>query len=223
MATQEKCRQGVATGMFSKPGILTRRIFLQFAIGSLALAVVCMVWVLGGRANAEVDDSASAAVSSFSILYSFGGDDGASPYGSLTLSGTTLYGMTYRGGAYGDDAGTIFGFDRKRGTFEVVHSFASGDANNGAFPLDPLILLGKTLFGITHKGGAYDAGTIFKFETKSGTFKVLHSFASGDANNGASPCGDIILSGKTLYGMTYGGGANNQGTIFKFDAKRGIF
>jgi len=36
----------------------------------------------------------------FTTLHSFSGDtsDGSSPHGSLTISGTTLYGMTYRGG-----------------------------------------------------------------------------------------------------------------------------
>ena len=41
------------------------------------------------------------------IFHSFGGSsDGANPYGDLTLSGQTLYGMTSGGGSSG--LGTIF-------------------------------------------------------------------------------------------------------------------
>jgi uncharacterized repeat protein (TIGR03803 family) len=145
MTTQEKCRQGRVARIFSKPGILIPRIFLQFAIGSLALAVVCMVWTHGGRANAEIDDSASIAASSFSVLYSFGGEDGASPYGSLTLSGRTLYGMTVYGG--NNDQGTIFQFDTKTRCLEVLHSFGGLD---GAYPTkNSLVLSGTTLYGMT--------------------------------------------------------------------------
>jgi len=129
-----------------------------------------------------------------------------------------LFGITHCGGAY--NAGTIFRFDTKSGTFKVLHSFASGNANNGANSLD---LPRKIFYGVTASGGCNFCGTIFKFDTKIGGLMVQHNFALGDANNGASPCGDIILSGTNLYGMTYGGGANNQGTIFKFDTKRAIF
>ena len=35
----------------------------------------------------------------FQNLFSFNGTNGAYPYGDLTLSGSTLYGMTYMGGS----------------------------------------------------------------------------------------------------------------------------
>lgn len=42
---------------------------------------------------------------------------------------------------------------------------------------------------------------------------LLHEFA-GSKNDGASPYGSLIQSGSALYGMTYGGGDYNRGTIF---------
>ncbi len=43
---------------------------------------------------------------SFTVLHEFAGSDGVWPYGSLTLSGSTLYGKTTDGGSSGD--GTVF-------------------------------------------------------------------------------------------------------------------
>jgi len=44
--------------------------------------------------------------SDYKDLYNFSGPDGELPEGSLILSGSTLYGTTSGGGAYGD--GTVF-------------------------------------------------------------------------------------------------------------------
>ena len=71
---------------------------------------------------------------------------------------------------------------------------------------------------MTESGGAYNYGTIFEFNTKTGKYMLLHSFGGGDGEN---PYGSLILSGKNLYGMTEGGGANGYGTIFEFNTKTG--
>ncbi|MGC9967778.1 MAG: choice-of-anchor tandem repeat GloVer-containing protein [Syntrophobacteraceae bacterium] len=47
----------------------------------------------------------------FADLHSFGGADGANPFGSLILSGKNLYGMTYQGGQY--NSGVIFSYSLK--------------------------------------------------------------------------------------------------------------
>jgi uncharacterized repeat protein (TIGR03803 family) len=46
------------------------------------------------------------------------------------------------------------------------------------------------------------------------TFTVLRSFSGSD---GADPHADLILSGNTLYGTTFGGGTGGVGTIFKIN------
>ena len=50
--------------------------------------------------------SARLVQAQFTILHSFSGQDGADPLGSLTLSGSTLYGTTKSGGS--NDKGTVF-------------------------------------------------------------------------------------------------------------------
>ena len=89
-------------------------------------------------------------------LFSFDGTHGASPYGDLTLSGSTLYGMTFLGGA--NSAGTAFGLPVGGGTPTVLYSF---DANDGDSPYGSLTPSGSTLYGMTSSGGANGEGTIF--------------------------------------------------------------
>ncbi|HUJ42276.1 MAG TPA: choice-of-anchor tandem repeat GloVer-containing protein, partial [Opitutaceae bacterium] len=72
--------------------------------GSTCYGMTCA----GGSGNMGTIFKVSTDGTGFALLHSFAGGagDGASPYGSLTLSGTTLYGMTYAGGSSG--LGTVF-------------------------------------------------------------------------------------------------------------------
>jgi uncharacterized repeat protein (TIGR03803 family) len=150
------------------------------------------------------------AAAQFTLLHSFSGEDGAIPSGSLTLSGSTLYGMTHEGGSSGK--GTVFRINTDGTGFKVLHSFSGED---GAIPDEgSLTLSGSTLYGITRKGGSSDNGTVFKINTDGTGFRVLHSFSSED---GDDPCGPLTLSGSTLYGMTVAGGSSDMGTVFKIN------
>jgi uncharacterized repeat protein (TIGR03803 family) len=153
-----------------------------------------------------------------SVLYSFDGAiKGQNPVGALVLSGSTLYGMTSGGGANG--LGTIFESD-VNGNVSLLHTFAGGAAD-GARPWGSLTLSadGSTLYGMTLTGGGSGCsgngcGTIFKIATSGGpTFQVLHAF-NVSATDGGLPYGSLLLSGSTLYGMTYAGGTGAKGVIF---------
>ncbi len=155
----------------------------------------------------------------FSVLHSFNGVDGGRPYGSLILAGTTLYGMSYIGGSSG--YGALFKIETDGGSYSVLHSFG-GSTDNGSRPYGSLILDGDTLYGMSNKGGANGLGAIFKIGAGGSSFTLLHSFA-GEAGDGKSPYGSLVLDETTLYGMTYGGGANDLGVIFKIGADGGEF
>jgi uncharacterized repeat protein (TIGR03803 family) len=154
--------------------------------------------------------------SGFALLHEFAGGaaDGASPRGSLILSGTTLYGMTQYGGD--SNMGTVFKIQTNGSGFILLHEFAGGAAD-GAYPYDSLILSDTTLYGMTENGGNSDYGAIFKIETDGCSFALLHGFAGG-ADDGAYPKGSLILSGSTLCGLTSHGGDGDCGTIFKIAA-----
>ncbi len=142
-------------------------------------------------------------------LFSFNGTDGESPtFNGLTLSGSTLYGMTYHGGLNGD--GAIFSIPVTGGSPTLLASF---DGANGALPWGNLTLVGSTLYGMTQDGGNLSlnggagAGTIFSIPVAGGTITTLVDF---NYTNGANPIGSLTLSGSTLYGMTNG----YPGTVF---------
>jgi uncharacterized repeat protein (TIGR03803 family) len=172
----------------------------------------------GGTNNVGTIFLINTSGAGYQILHSFLGslvtpNDGAAPNGSLTLSGTTLYGMTSGGGA--DGYGTIFQINTNGAGYEVLHNF--GPTLDGAYPYGSLTLSRTTLYGMTYGGGAGSYGTIFQINTSGAGYQVLHSFA-GEPSDGASPQGSLILSGTTLYGMTNEGGADGQGTIFSIPA-----
>ncbi|MCX6567036.1 MAG: hypothetical protein NTW38_11550, partial [Candidatus Aminicenantes bacterium] len=132
--------------------------------------------------------------------------------GSLIAGGSTLYGMTELGGAYG--AGTIFKMNADGTGYSILHSFIGG-SSDGCNPYGSLILIDSALYGLTFKGGS-GHGTLFKIYTNGSGFTLLHSF-SGDLSNGYYPYGSLIAIGSTLFGMTYYGGTNGAGTIFKIE------
>jgi uncharacterized repeat protein (TIGR03803 family) len=69
---------------------------------------------------------------------------------------------------------------------------------------------------MTHGGGAYDWGVLFKYEAATGIWTVMHDFAN--TTDGAGPFGALMqASDGKLYGMTYGSSIDQAGTIFSFD------
>ena len=153
--------------------------------------------------------------SGFTILHSFtGGSDGAYPKGALIQVGNSLYGVAGAGGA--TNAGTIFSINTNGSGFTVLHSFTGyGD---GSQPVGPLIVSGKTLYGVTAYGGSgsQSSGTAFSVNTDGTGFTTLHSFTGSNSvfAGGDFPSAGLILAGDTLYGTTENGGASNAGTIF---------
>ena len=150
----------------------------------------------------------------YKVLHSFTGSatDGDGPNGSLVLSGSALYGMTSYGGASG--LGTIFKINKDGTAFVLLHSFAGGSADGKQPGYGSLILNGAALYGMTGEGGGSGLGTIFKINTNGTGYAVLHFFAGG-ASDGANPMGSLIAKGTWLYGMTWHGGTNDTGTLFK--------
>jgi uncharacterized repeat protein (TIGR03803 family) len=102
--------------------------------------------------------AAPGSAGSFGIVYSFqasSATDGALPYGSLMYDGTYLYGTTSVGGQYGN--GTVFRFAPvaigTAATLTLLYQFG-GNATDGIKPIDNVIKIGNTLYGMTVYGGA---------------------------------------------------------------------
>ena len=83
----------------------------------------------------------------------------------------------------------------------------------GSSPNGLLISDGTFLYGTTEFGGSGNNGTAFKILPDGTGFTRLINF--NGISNGRNPKGSLISDGIFLYGMTYGGGANNLGSLFK--------
>jgi len=155
--------------------------------------------------------------SNYRVLHCFGlgANDGGLPKGSLTVSGSTLYGMTVYGGG-SSSSGTIFAIEADGSNFRVLHSFG-GPTGDGSWPYGSPTVSGSTLYGMTLYGGTSDKGTIFSVSTDGSDYRVLHSFTES-ATDGSRPFGNLLLWGSTLFGMTSAGGSSNKGTAFSIDA-----
>ncbi|MGA9670257.1 MAG: choice-of-anchor tandem repeat GloVer-containing protein [Terracidiphilus sp.] len=109
-------------------------------------------------------------------------------------------------------------------TLTTLHNFNGTD---GAFPSSQLTSqLAKShvvqhsngnFYGTTPAGGAFTYGTVFQV-TAAGAETTIYSFCSlgGSAcTDGSTPQGALVLgSNGNLYGTTFSGGANNDGTVF---------
>ena len=168
----------------------------------------------GGAAGLGVVFRVNTNGTGYTNLHSFAGypSDGAGPPGSLVLDGSTLYGMTQQGGTPPHNLGMVFKMNTDGSGYTNLHSFAGG-TGDGATPLGSLTLANGWLYGMTSASGASNKGTVFRVSTDGRSYTNFHSFAGG-TNDGATAYGSLMLSGSTLYGVTYYGGANNKGVVF---------
>jgi uncharacterized repeat protein (TIGR03803 family) len=178
---------------------------------------------------------ASAAI--YSVLYAFGGPDGANPQAPVLIdSAGNVYGTTTFGGLNqcclgscppptNSPCGVVFKID-PTGKESVLHAF-TGYPVDGSNPYSALILDdGGNLYGTTSAGGPpgicapNGCGTVFKV-TSSGQETMLYGFKGGA--NGSSPGTGLLRDAAgNLFGTTQYGGLTSCifgcGTVFKLDA-----
>lgn len=126
-----------------------------------------------------------------------------------------LYGVTSAGGRA--RRGKVFSELPDGSGRTVLHDFL-GSPYDGSTPCGWLVDDGAALYGMTHSGGAYGYGTIYRVGLEGSDFTILHSFTGGN-RDGANPDGSLIESGGVLFGMTSQVWSNSGylGTIFKLN------
>ncbi|HEY7138312.1 MAG TPA: choice-of-anchor tandem repeat GloVer-containing protein [Acidimicrobiia bacterium] len=157
--------------------------------------------------------AAQQAAGNVHVIRSFDGGDGANPWGSLTLDGSTLYGRTTFGGA--ENNGVVFSIGTDGSAFKTMHTFTLGSDNgSGNQPHHDSLTLDKgVLYGATLKGGAGDHGVVFSIRRDGSRYTPLHVF-KGAPSDGSQAHSDFVVVGDTLYGMTAKGGAHDGGSLF---------
>ena len=150
---------------------------------------------------------------------------GAFPAAALTSDGAGfLWGTTNNGGA--GDFGTVFKVNTTAGSLSTVQEFTSnGASTKGAYPQGSLVGDGAgSFYGTTSSGGPLDLGTVFKVNIGTGALTTMAEFSgNGATNKGNTPQAGLFNNGAGLFwGVTSGGGATGDGTVFTLDATSGV-
>jgi uncharacterized repeat protein (TIGR03803 family) len=120
--------------------------------------------------------------------------------------------MTFYGGS--NNMGGIFEYDPATNTYVKKIDFVG--ANNGIRYGDMMIATNGIIYGMKNQGGILNLGVLFKYNPTTNTYTEKIDF--GKSENGGYPSGSLIRStnGK-FYGMTMGGGINDDGALFEYN------
>ena len=143
-------------------------------------------------------------------LASFNGTNGQSPLGRLAIdSSGNLFGATVKGGA--NNYGAVFELAQGASTISMLASFNQA---NGQFPYGGVTLdSAGNLYGTTSAANGSGYGEVF--EIAKGT-NAITSVATFNLSTGWQPYGGVNLdSSGDIFGTTYQGGSNDDGTVFE--------
>lgn len=149
-----------------------------------------------------------------------GAAPGGKPCGPLVLAADgNFYGITEEGGTA--NTGVIFRLT-PAGAYTVMHHFGS---TGPRLPLGGWAIgTDGALYGTTSAGGTADAGTMIRFFPATNTLEVLGEFTGqAGAVPGFLPAGELLVgSDGAVYGTTLGGGAADEGTVFRYTTGTGL-
>jgi uncharacterized repeat protein (TIGR03803 family) len=154
-----------------------------------------------------------------SAVYAFPGNEGGQYlYNAGVLLGSDghLYGTTDYGGSHG--AGVVYelndqGEEKVRYTFDTFTAAGFGQPTAGVIRDAAGNFYGTTFIGQANIN--YGFGVVYKVDA-AGHAEVLHNFTGGA--DGGDPYGELLLDPQgDLYGTASGGGASNNGVVFRID------
>ena len=146
----------------------------------------------------------------------------------ITGTDGALYGISREGGS--SNRGTIYKLTTAGVRTRLVSFTGTRGAAKGQRPRGPLALgPDGTFYGVTERGGAADAGTLFRMKA-SGTLTVLAEFTAGGPRlplgglitggdgkfYGTTSVGGVVAAGPNLlYGVAPAGGPGGGGVAFR--------
>ncbi|HTA82744.1 MAG TPA: choice-of-anchor tandem repeat GloVer-containing protein, partial [Bacteroidia bacterium] len=194
-------------------------IFISATAANAQLGQLWGVTSAGGANNGGVLYFFDPGSGKDSIVYNF--PSNSDPEGTpMQAKDGNIYGTSRVGGSGG--YGYIYQYNPVTATFTIKASFAGGAS--GSNPYCTLIqsAFDGNLYGTTESGGAGNYGTIFQYNISTNTLAIIYAFNGGTLGN--TPYSGVVegTSG-TLYGTTYGGGANSKGTLYKYALSPGTY
>ncbi len=148
------------------------------------------------------------------LNFTNGATQGNTPNGTPMLDSVgNVYGTTMLGGK--NNMGVVYKLTKGgqvKYTEKVLYSFgANGTQPNGGVVMDST----GNLYGTTTAGGKNGAGVVYKLIFNGTNYIGETSLQAFIGINGAVPYDSLILdSAGYLYGTTFYGGSNGQGTVF---------
>lgn len=187
------------------------------SFGSLMEASNGKLYGIGRRGGTNGDGTLfelDPATLTVSILANFSeATTGKYPTGRLLqASDGKIYGLTNRGGSYGD--GVLFQFDINSQTLVKKADF-NGPVSGRLTSSSLIEGSNGLLYSANAYGGTHDQGVLFSYDLNSGNISVLHHFdgtSTGDRPSGAP----LFINGKVV-GFTELGGAFNEGSAYSYD------
>ncbi|MDH4166015.1 MAG: hypothetical protein OEY13_05405 [Gammaproteobacteria bacterium] len=150
----------------------------------------------GGTDGNGVIFAVPADGSTFTVLHSFAGADGARPVAELTIASSgKLYGVTSSGGVNTSGAttafGTIFAIDRAGTNFSRLYSF---DGKDGSVPSSKLLETATGVFvGVATSTGSCSYGTVFRYSLAGDTVAGNVRCGQKKNNSGGGSAGFAVL------------------------------
>ncbi len=174
----------------------------------------------------KVNMNTGAATSVIEFSDNGSSNKGSNPVGPLVNDGAgNLWGVTSAGATSGE--GTVFKIAASTGVLTTVLQFSTLTGANATVsnPQNGLTNDGQGyLWGMASVGGGAATWTVYKMKISDGSFtKVAEQAPGGVSYLGRTPLAGLSGNATSpwLWGTTSAGGANNLGTLYRYDPSTG--
>jgi len=180
--------------------------------------------ISGGNSNLGTIFVFNKDGSGFQKLHDFAGGvaDGSQPTSAL-MEGQDggLYGTASAGGS--NNFGIIFRINKDGSGYSILKHFVNSVVE-GASPVGGLAQGGDgVLYGTAYAGTVSGGGTVFRLNTNGTAFMTIHPFSSGIADGGTPQSSLVFGHDGQLYGVTFYGGTNSTGVVFRMNTNGSVF
>jgi uncharacterized repeat protein (TIGR03803 family) len=178
-------------------------------------------YLYGANSNGGLNDHGilyklNIVTHSCSVLLEFDSVSNGSWPASLILDSSYIYGTT-RYGVGNNSSSLIFKIKTDGSGFEVIKSINPITDQIKSPEILIKLIAGSTIYGIAKEYGtdAQTAGSIFRVNNDGSGFRKIFEF-DNSVKKGNNPQ-DLLLAGNTLFGISYEGGLNDAGTLFRIN------